>query len=473
MSLQCSIFGHRYGKTTVEEERKQEGSEVVLISRKSRVCERCGDTLVVSENKEVTTIETVGPTDQTGRQADTHDETGQRAETHDETDRGATPTAGGDTVQATERETTSEDIDRIDSTGETGGTRIPDAEADEHAATVATEEAGVGGAETAGEHGPDTDGEQASRAGADDGSGTDAGAVSGSNTPEVGTASRSATGGSGSAAEESPPTDPSEEDAVILGTENDEGTQAETVGDDTDADSTDTPTDGSAAGTESPKADEREGAANTETRSEDSPTSAGGGSAREDEDAVFIDTGETSAAGETGPEPTPSEGGDTSPTEVLDAAETGTHRDQTGESRESASGGDATESEDSYPALSGSEKGSVTSAADAATESGRGGGGQDDAEILDSDSPLGADDSDWPAEPEATGDDWTPETRPEMQSVDGTSTGPMDRPLTVSGGEFRCPDCDFRTPVAESSHRKGDFCPVCHLGALEHYRPDD
>ncbi len=58
MSLKCSIFGHKYTEPDVERERDEQGSEVVITIRELETCERCGHTRIVSENKEVTTLET-------------------------------------------------------------------------------------------------------------------------------------------------------------------------------------------------------------------------------------------------------------------------------------------------------------------------------------------------------------------------------------------------------------------------------
>jgi len=58
MGLKCSLFGHAYGETAVERDREEQGSEVVITIREVDTCTRCGETRVVSENKEVTTIET-------------------------------------------------------------------------------------------------------------------------------------------------------------------------------------------------------------------------------------------------------------------------------------------------------------------------------------------------------------------------------------------------------------------------------
>jgi len=58
MSLKCSVFGHRFGDAEVTREREEEGSEVVITIRETERCERCGETRVVSTNREVTTLET-------------------------------------------------------------------------------------------------------------------------------------------------------------------------------------------------------------------------------------------------------------------------------------------------------------------------------------------------------------------------------------------------------------------------------
>lgn len=58
MSLKCSILGCKWGETEVERERDENGSEVITTIRETETCTRCGDVRVVSENKEVTTLET-------------------------------------------------------------------------------------------------------------------------------------------------------------------------------------------------------------------------------------------------------------------------------------------------------------------------------------------------------------------------------------------------------------------------------
>lgn len=61
MSLKCTVFGHRFGKADVERSRVEEGSEVVITIREVETCLRCGHQRTVSENTEVTTVESRTP----------------------------------------------------------------------------------------------------------------------------------------------------------------------------------------------------------------------------------------------------------------------------------------------------------------------------------------------------------------------------------------------------------------------------
>lgn len=58
MSYKCAIFGHRYGETEVDRDREEDGSEVITVERETQTCARCEHVRVVSENKEVKTVET-------------------------------------------------------------------------------------------------------------------------------------------------------------------------------------------------------------------------------------------------------------------------------------------------------------------------------------------------------------------------------------------------------------------------------
>lgn len=63
MGLRCSLLGHSFGERSVEREREERGKEVVLVSREFETCSRCGAQRIVSESKEVTTVE---PADDVG-----------------------------------------------------------------------------------------------------------------------------------------------------------------------------------------------------------------------------------------------------------------------------------------------------------------------------------------------------------------------------------------------------------------------
>jgi len=52
MGLRC-LIGHDFGDLQTERDRRERGDEVVVTIREFRECERCGETRLVSENKEV------------------------------------------------------------------------------------------------------------------------------------------------------------------------------------------------------------------------------------------------------------------------------------------------------------------------------------------------------------------------------------------------------------------------------------
>ncbi len=95
----------------------------------------------------------------------------------------------------------------------------------------------------------------------------------------------------------------------------------------------------------------------------------------------------------------------------------------------------------------------------------------DDGVILDEDedeSEPEREPGEWPKEPEDDGDDWKPEIDIDPTPDDDRRIEPTETAVTVPEGEFHCPECEFVTPVEESSLREGDFCPECHRGTLEH-----
>jgi ssDNA-binding Zn-finger/Zn-ribbon topoisomerase 1 len=108
MGLKCSVIGHKYGDAAVEREREEQGSEVVITIQERETCERCGKTRVVSENKEVTAIETPAdiagdmldeePTDDEAADDEATDEVGA-----DEGDDVTESVAGSDAAEAADK----------------------------------------------------------------------------------------------------------------------------------------------------------------------------------------------------------------------------------------------------------------------------------------------------------------------------------------------------------------------------------
>ncbi|ELZ58071.1 MULTISPECIES: DUF7093 family protein [Halorubrum] len=56
MGLRC-LLGHDFGEPELRREREEDGDEVVTTVKEVKTCARCGETQIVSENTEVTTME--------------------------------------------------------------------------------------------------------------------------------------------------------------------------------------------------------------------------------------------------------------------------------------------------------------------------------------------------------------------------------------------------------------------------------
>lgn len=72
MGLRC-IIGHDFGEIQTERDRQESGEEVIVTIREFRECDRCGDTRVVTENKEVrsaVTMDRATPPDEDGSDLD-------------------------------------------------------------------------------------------------------------------------------------------------------------------------------------------------------------------------------------------------------------------------------------------------------------------------------------------------------------------------------------------------------------------
>ena len=193
MSLKCSILGHRFDETAVERDRQEDGSEVVITITELETCTRCGETRVVSENKEVTTLET--PADADAGAA------------------GAGPAAGGGADDAAGTEAAPEGSAADDPSG---GAESADAVADEAGVEDPTD--------------PAADDGEILGAGGDDGDASDAGSAAAGDADaaaDTGTADEAGSVDAGAGAADPGEDEAATDDAVIIdgdtGTERDPG----------------------------------------------------------------------------------------------------------------------------------------------------------------------------------------------------------------------------------------------------------
>ena len=141
MSLKCSILGHRFDETAVERDRQEDGSEVVITITELETCTRCGETRVVSENKEVRTLET--PED-AGSEVAGGDAAG--AKTATGTDTTDEPSRGAESADAVADEAGVEDpTDPAADDGEILGAGGDDGDASDDGGVA--DDAGAGGGE--------------------------------------------------------------------------------------------------------------------------------------------------------------------------------------------------------------------------------------------------------------------------------------------------------------------------------------
>lgn len=227
MGLRC-LLGHNFGEPEVERDREEDGNEVVITVREVKECARCGDRQVVSENKEITSLDqltneaAVAEERATAeRDAAEPDATEQDAAAHADPEPPAeepvVEDAEGEASAATGVTDDADDFDASEPPAEGAGAEIIDEGPAEDAPsepepTVDLGEAAAGGDPT--EQPPDaTDGQAASEEG-------DAEIIEETEPTETGvdetadpeTVADEVPGGS----EAEPETDPAEDDGVIL-----------------------------------------------------------------------------------------------------------------------------------------------------------------------------------------------------------------------------------------------------------------
>ncbi|MDS0296397.1 DUF7093 family protein [Halogeometricum luteum] len=371
MGLKCRLLGHQYGDPEIERDREEKGDEVVVTIREIQVCQQCGAEHVVSENKEVTAI-------RSAQEVGLDQRSGAAPEAAD-------PAAADDAPAGPET-----------SPVDDPGARIPEAESESEA-------------DAPNSFSPDAASESAPDA---------AGASDASPAPET-DADAGADSESFNDDDFEPPSDPEEDDAVILGEE------------DAERDETQWPEDAGA----DPAAAAQESAARDPTTEGSAAESADGqpvptdppaeGDAPVTDDAEFIDADE----------------------ETADAAEVDRGHGEWPERN------DLEERQTSWPVQEGEDEGFDAESPDGTPAEVSFGGLAPQANGRSSD---GADRSDAGA-----GDDGF--AREESQG-ERQADVPDDRV------EFYCPNCGHARGAGVSSMRAGDICPECRQGYIAERR---
>jgi hypothetical protein len=473
MGLRC-LLGHDFGEPETERERNEEGNEVVVTVREVKTCERCGEKQVVSENKEITSIDQLreSATDgQPGTEQSTTGETG--ASTGDEW--GTDDPSPGRTEEPTPAESTS-----VDSAGP-DATSADAASTDEGSETVEPDEDPIerGVADIIEQAEKDDDMLQQPPAEADEGedapvedadeSGTDE-AESDDDVP-VHPGQRSA------AAEASESPEPESDDGVILDDEassppeegrrqwEEEASPEEVPGQDLSVgESSESEPEGDDAkildaGPETtssesaPRSEPDTEPATSETDATEQSTTP---SAVESEDAEIMDAG-TEASSE--PEPEPSEASPEPSPEPEPSESSG--REETDEGHMP------------WPEAPGEDEGHDASPPDGETAEVDLSGGLAPAEEPDGTESTTADtaESTTADTAESTTDDRANGHRTESGEAGDASAAPnanvdLQQSSRDAQLEYYCPECGLTRDVGNSSMRAGDICPECRVGYI-------
>jgi hypothetical protein len=118
MGLRC-LLGHDFGEPELQREREEDGNEVVTTVSEVKTCARCGETQIVSENTEVTTMEQL---------TDEATAAGAGSEGSGGATDGATADAAGSSAT----------VDTADPEGATADTAAPDGRVDDDTVGAAT-----------------------------------------------------------------------------------------------------------------------------------------------------------------------------------------------------------------------------------------------------------------------------------------------------------------------------------------------
>lgn len=152
MGLKCSLLGHSFEPAGTEEDHQEQGSKVVTAVREIEACTRCGETRVVSETTEVTTVvdadevdldeselhDMEGPTDEP---ADGLAGTVERSETDENVDEPADGTlAGGEESETASRAAAAVDELAESPDADDGDLQLEDRDPEEEDAEILTDD---------------------------------------------------------------------------------------------------------------------------------------------------------------------------------------------------------------------------------------------------------------------------------------------------------------------------------------------
>lgn len=192
MGLRC-LLGHDFDEPELRREREEDGNEVVTTVTEVKTCARCGETQVVSENTEVTTMEQL--TDEAAAGAGTAETDPTATTPNADDDRGPTDGVGPDAV-STGAAPTDEGADgagpTVDATDDVDDAVIiddgPTAAADDLPEGDAADADDEGAAADAADETPDDEGAELLESGPDDDAGSLGGGEEYAEYPEVETA---------------------------------------------------------------------------------------------------------------------------------------------------------------------------------------------------------------------------------------------------------------------------------------------
>ena len=459
MGLRC-LLGHDFDAPETERERVEEGNEVVVTVREVKTCTRCGETQVVSENKEITSIDQLRET-ATGEPTDSPSEGDPEVEPSTGADAGET--VPDDQWSADELSADSDDSapadTGIDVGGDTSasGEEMPDSEpaADPEPASEAEPAADDdpierGVADIIEQAEKDDDMLQSPEERTEPGADSETASESGDDEDDEAEQDVPVHPGQRSASAEDDGPDPESDDGVILDEADDSPPE------------------------EARKQWEEE--ASPEEVPDQDPTTAEP-SSPDGEDAEIIDDETEQVAdpdGATAEQRDTPSAVESEDAEIIDAdpVDSGDDRTSAADAADTAQSGGASERETTeeghmpWPDAPGEDEGHDATVPD------------EEPVDLEFDGIVAPDSSDSDSEPDSDDDDETAAAvdranghRTESGEPSDATTAPtanvdLERSSRDADMEYYCPECGLTRDVGNSSMRAGDICPECRKGYI-------